>query len=128
MNVSTTNQVNTALKMFRQNRNIYDLAITSVNMPDMDSFKLLELVGLEMGLPVISKLEVFENDLPYFLILDEIPVLSVHGNTKLVKKGITHGTCDYLLKLVRIEELKHIWQHVVRKNKFDFKDHINALN
>ncbi|KAH1097080.1 hypothetical protein J1N35_014001 [Gossypium stocksii] len=52
--VSTTNQGNTALKMFRENRNIYDLVVTSVNMLDMDAFKLLELVGLEMDLPVSS--------------------------------------------------------------------------
>ncbi|MBA0612922.1 hypothetical protein Godav_013462 [Gossypium davidsonii] len=97
-----------ALKMFRENMNIYDLVITSVNMPDMDAFKLLELVGLEMGLLVI--------------------MLSVHGDTKLVKKGITHGTCDYLFKPARIAELKNIGQHVVRKNKFDFRNHINALN
>lgn len=32
-------------------------------------------------------------------------------------KGVTHGACDYLLKPVRIEELKNIWQHVVRKNR-----------
>ncbi|MBA0828089.1 hypothetical protein Goarm_012810 [Gossypium armourianum] len=93
--------------MFRENMNIYDLVITSVNMPDMDAFKLLELMGLEMGLLVI--------------------MLSVHGDTKLVKKGITHGTCDYLFKPVRIAELKNIWQHVVRK-KIDFRDHINTLN
>ncbi|MBA0754200.1 hypothetical protein Gogos_000105 [Gossypium gossypioides] len=58
-------------------------------MLDMDAFKLLELVGLEMDLPII--------------------MLSAHGDTKLVKKG---GTCDYLLKPVHIEELKNIWQHV----------------
>ena len=29
--------------------------ISDVHMPDMDGFKLLELVGLEMDLPVISK-------------------------------------------------------------------------
>ncbi|MBA0806962.1 hypothetical protein Gohar_022802, partial [Gossypium harknessii] len=61
-------------------------------MPDMDVFKLLELVGLEMDLPVI--------------------MLSTHGDTELVMKGITHGACDSLLKPVRIEELKNIWQHV----------------
>ncbi|KAG8474414.1 hypothetical protein CXB51_033697 [Gossypium anomalum] len=61
-------------------------------MLDMDAFKLLELMGLEMDLPII--------------------MLSAHGDTKLVKKGITHGTCDYLLKPVHIEELKNIWQHV----------------
>ena len=41
--------------MLRENRNKYDLVISDVNMPDIDGFKLLELVGLEMDLPVISK-------------------------------------------------------------------------
>ncbi len=31
------------------------MVISDVIMPDMDGFKLLELVGLEMDLPVISK-------------------------------------------------------------------------
>ncbi|KAL4319601.1 hypothetical protein GQ457_18G002730 [Hibiscus cannabinus] len=106
--VTTTNQAITALKMLRENRNRYDLVISDVNMPDMDGFKLLELVGLEMDLPVI--------------------MLSAHSDTKLVMKGITHGACDYLLKPVRIEELKNIWQHVVRRKKPDSKDQIFAAN
>ncbi|KAK8287026.1 hypothetical protein V6Z12_D07G031400 [Gossypium hirsutum] len=106
--VTTTNQAISALKMLRENRNRYDLVISDVNMPDMDGFKLLELVGLEMDLPVI--------------------MLSAHSDTKLVMKGITHGACDYLLKPVRIEELKNIWQHVVRRKKPDSKDRVNALN
>lgn len=53
--VTTTNQAVKALQMLRENRNKYDLVISDVNMPDMDGFKLLELVGLEMDLPVISK-------------------------------------------------------------------------
>ncbi|CAL0323147.1 unnamed protein product [Lupinus luteus] len=35
----------------------------------------------------------------------------------MVMKGITRGACDYLLKPIRIEELKNIWQHVIRKKK-----------
>lgn len=36
-------------------------------------------------------------------------------------KGITHGSCDYLIKPVRIEELKNIWQHVIRR-RYDPKE------
>lgn len=32
-------------------------------------------------------------------------------------EGITHGAVDYLLKPVRIEELRNIWQHVLRRNQ-----------
>lgn len=55
-------------------------------------------------------------------------VLSANGDPKLVMKGITHGACDYLLKPVRIEELKNIWQHVIRRKKFDPKDRMNSGN
>ncbi|XP_062228267.1 two-component response regulator ORR22-like [Phragmites australis] len=102
--VTTTNQAITALKLLRENRDMFDLVISDVHMPDMDGFKLLELVGLEMDLPVI--------------------MLSVNGETKSVMKGITHGACDYLLKPVRIEELRNIWQHVVRR-KFSKRERSN---
>ncbi|KAI5354000.1 PREDICTED: two-component [Prunus dulcis] len=105
--VTTTSQAITALKLLRENKNKFDLVISDVHMPDMDGFKLLELVGLEMDLPVI--------------------MLSANGDTKLVMKGITHGACDYLLKPVRIEQLKNIWQHVIRRKKVDSKDQ-NSCN
>ncbi|GAA0187416.1 winged helix/forkhead transcription factor [Lithospermum erythrorhizon] len=66
-------------------------------MPDMDGFNLLEQVGLEMDLPVI--------------------MLSANSDPRLVMKGVTHGACDYLVKPVRLEELRNIWQHVIRKKK-----------
>ncbi|KAJ8443435.1 hypothetical protein Cgig2_026222 [Carnegiea gigantea] len=88
--------------MLRENKDKFDLVISDANMPDIDGFKLLELGGLEMDLPVI--------------------MLSASGDTKLVMKGITHGACDYLVKPVRMEELKNIWQHVVRRKKFDSRD------
>ncbi|WJZ85308.1 hypothetical protein VitviT2T_004853 [Vitis vinifera] len=104
--VTTTSQAITALKMLRENKNQFDLVISDVHMPDMDGFKLLELVGLEMDLPVI--------------------MLSANDDPKLVMKGITHGACDYLLKPVRIEQLKNIWQHVIRRRRFDPRDQNNS--
>lgn len=41
--------------------------------------------------------------------------MSADGRTSAVMKGIRHGACDYLIKPVREEELRNIWQHVVRK-------------
>ncbi|KAH7441955.1 hypothetical protein KP509_03G063700 [Ceratopteris richardii] len=81
--------------MLREKKDSFDVIISDVYMPDMDGFKLLELVGLEMDLPVI--------------------MMSANGETSAVMKGIKHGACDYLLKPVRMEELRNIWQHVVRK-------------
>ncbi|XP_073137717.1 two-component response regulator ARR2 isoform X3 [Henckelia pumila] len=71
-------------------------------MPDMDGFKLLEHVGLEMDLPVI--------------------MMSADDSKNVVMKGVTHGACDYLIKPVRMEALKNIWQHVVRKKKNEWRD------
>lgn len=93
--VTTCGRASEALAMLRENRDNFDVILSDVYMPDMDGFKLLELVGLEMDLPVI--------------------MMSANGETSAVMKGIKHGACDYLLKPVRMEELRNIWQHVVRK-------------
>lgn len=48
--------------------------------------------------------------------------MSADDSKNVVLKGVTHGACDYLIKPVRIEALKNIWQHVIRKKKNDWKD------
>ncbi|KAK9665788.1 hypothetical protein RND81_14G136400 [Saponaria officinalis] len=95
--VRKTNRAEIALTLLRENRNGFDIVLSDVHMPDMDGFKLLEHVGLEMNLPVI--------------------MMSADDSNHVVMKGVTHGACDYLIKPVRIEALKNIWQHVVRKKK-----------
>lgn len=47
-----------ALDLLRERKDGFDIVISDVNMPDMDGFKLLEHVGLEMDLPVISQFPV----------------------------------------------------------------------
>jgi two-component response regulator (ARR-B family) len=49
--------------------------------------------------------------------------MSADSSTNAVMKGIKHGACDYLIKPVRMEELKNIWQHVVRKKFSGNKEH-----
>ncbi|KAJ9154569.1 hypothetical protein P3X46_027889 [Hevea brasiliensis] len=100
--VTKCNRAETALSLLRENKNGYDIVISDVHMPDMDGFKLLEHIGLEMDLPVI--------------------MMSADDGKNVVMKGVTHGACDYLIKPVRIEALKNIWQHVVRKKKNEWKD------
>ncbi|KAI3437773.1 hypothetical protein D9Q98_000220 [Chlorella vulgaris] len=73
----------------------FDLVLSDVYMPDMDGFKLLELIGLELDLPVI--------------------MMSSNGDTDVVLRGVTHGAVDFLIKPVRVEELRNVWQHVVRR-------------
>ena len=57
-----------ALNLLRERKDGYDIVISDVNMPDMDGFKLLEHVGLEMDLPVISRFS-FNNILNFFLYM-----------------------------------------------------------
>jgi response regulator RpfG family c-di-GMP phosphodiesterase len=44
-----------ALSLLGENMNMFDIVLSEVHMADMDGFKLLEHIGLEMDLPVISK-------------------------------------------------------------------------
>ncbi|KMT07644.1 hypothetical protein BVRB_6g147690 [Beta vulgaris subsp. vulgaris] len=100
--VTTSGLAREALKLLRDRKDGFDIVISDVNMPDMNGFKLLEHVGLEMDLPVI--------------------MMSVDGETSRVMKGVQHGACDYLLKPIRMKELKNIWQHVVRKRMHEVRD------
>ncbi|XP_057478311.1 two-component response regulator ORR21-like [Actinidia eriantha] len=101
--VTTCSQATVALNLLREKRGCFDVVLSDVHMPDMDGFKLLEHVGLEMDLPVI--------------------MMSADGRTSAVMRGIRHGACDYLIKPIREEELKNIWQHVVRKRWNENKEH-----
>ncbi|KAH1059381.1 hypothetical protein GLYMA_02G085900v4 [Glycine max] len=104
--VTTCTEATVALNLLRERKGCFDVVLSDVHMPDMDGYKLLEHVGLEMDLPVI--------------------MMSGDSTTSAVMKGIRHGACDYLIKPVREEELRNIWQHVVRKFWNDNKELDNS--
>ena len=49
--------------------------------------------------------------------------MSSNGETSVVLRGVTHGAVDFLIKPVRVEELRNVRQHVVRRRK----DMVNGL-
>ncbi|KAK8930991.1 Two-component response regulator ARR11 [Platanthera zijinensis] len=71
-------------------------------MPDMDNPKTVYLHLIISGLL--------------------LAVMSVDDETSRVMKGVQHGACDYLLKPIRMKELRNIWQHVYRKRVVEVKD------
>ncbi|KAK9072855.1 hypothetical protein SSX86_009290 [Deinandra increscens subsp. villosa] len=91
------NKARIGLALLRENKNGFDIVLSDVHMPDMDGFKLLEHIGLEMDLPVI--------------------MMSADDNQSLAMKGLTHGACYYMIKPIRIDMLRNIWQHVYRRKK-----------
>ncbi|MBA0705274.1 hypothetical protein Golax_017478 [Gossypium laxum] len=95
LTVTKCTKAETALSVLREHKNEFDIVISDVHMPDMDGFELLKHINSEMDLPVI--------------------LISADARKQVVMKGVTYGACDYLIKPVRIETLKNIWQHVVRK-------------
>ncbi|MCL7051326.1 hypothetical protein MKW94_007916 [Papaver nudicaule] len=100
--VTTCSQAVVALSLLRERKYMFDVVLSDVHMPDMDGFKLLELIGLEMDLPVI--------------------MMSMDDKKEVVMKGVTHGACDYLTKPIRMEAIKNIWQHVIRKRRHELKE------
>ncbi|XP_048134028.1 two-component response regulator ORR24-like [Rhodamnia argentea] len=84
-----------ALEMLRQNKDKFDIVVTAIVGLDMDGFNLLEIIGLELDIPVI--------------------MVSASNDQKIIMRAILHGARDFLMKPVRIHELQNIWQHVLRK-------------
>lgn len=53
-------------------------------------------------------------------------VMSSNGETNVVLRGVTHGAVDFLIKPVRIEELRNVWQHVVRRKRDQVLFNVNV--
>jgi len=94
--VTACSNAESALKILRSKKNKIDIVLSDVHMPDMDGFKLLEIIQFELSIPVL--------------------MMSANSDSSVVLRGIIHGAVDYLLKPVRIEELRNIWQHIVRRD------------
>ena len=140
--VTTADGGKAALRLLNETPDRFALVLSDVQMPDMDGGRLLECMALELDVPVISASPqrrapargrrgasaapaprgavgssrcVLTRRRPAGSLVPA--VMSANGETSVVLRGITHGAVDYLLKPVRIEELRNIWQHVVRRRR-----------
>ncbi|KAK6930898.1 SANT/Myb domain [Dillenia turbinata] len=95
-----------ALNKLRERKDGYDLVIIDIKLPDMDGLQLLADIRLEMDLPVLKTCAVMSGD----------------GEASRVLKGIQNGACHYLIKPVREEDMKIIWQHVAKKKISEVRD------
>ncbi|KAL9688314.1 hypothetical protein QQ045_032735 [Rhodiola kirilowii] len=93
----TTNPVE-ALQILRMRKNEFDLVITGMRMLEMDGLDLIQKISLEMNLPVV--------------------ILSADDNKRTIMKAIRYGARDYIIKPPRMDQIKNVWQHVVRKRLF----------
>ncbi|XP_048232916.1 two-component response regulator ORR26 [Ricinus communis] len=83
--VTTCCSARDVLALLRENRYGYDIVISDVIMPGMDEH------------------------------LYRFTVISVDGERSRVMRGIQLGACEYLLKPIRMKELRNICQHVFRR-------------
>ncbi|KAK9136767.1 hypothetical protein Sjap_007361 [Stephania japonica] len=102
--VTTCSDSVVALSMLRENKDAFHIVMCDVHMPVMNGYELLECIGdLEMKIPVISYINIFDL------------VVSTDDRKDSVMKGIKLGACDYLIKPLHLEAIKHIWRYVVLK-------------
>lgn len=53
--VTATTEAAEALRLLKDEKQDFDIIITNVVRHDMDGFKILEIIGLGMDIPVVSK-------------------------------------------------------------------------
>nr|TKV93517.1 hypothetical protein SEVIR_9G230500v2 [Setaria viridis] len=111
--VTTYKNVREAMSFIYGNQQTVDLIICDVFFPTEDSLLILQEVTSKFGIPTV--------------------IMSSNGDTATVMKYITNGASDFLIKPLRIEELKNIWQHVFRKQigaehrKCNNAEHVDQL-
>ncbi|GMH08825.1 hypothetical protein Nepgr_010665 [Nepenthes gracilis] len=87
-----------AWEVLKGGRHHIDLILTEVNLPSISGFALLTLImehELCKNIPVI--------------------MMSSHDSISTVYKCMFRGATDFLVKPIRINELKNLWQHVWRR-------------
>ncbi|TVU30442.1 hypothetical protein EJB05_22066, partial [Eragrostis curvula] len=112
--VTMYNNVREAMCFICGNLHTVDLIISDAFFPAEDGLLILQEVTSKFDIPTVKSSEQYAL-MELLISLSYSTVMSSIGDTDTVMKYITNGASDFLIKPVRIEELKNIWQHVFRK-------------
>ncbi|TYK11845.1 two-component response regulator ARR10-like [Cucumis melo var. makuwa] len=93
--VSATTTAEEAIRLLNDEKQTFDIVITNVVRHDMDGFKILQVIGVGMDIPVV--------------------MISANDDLKMMKRGLMEGADLYLSKPVGLQDLKNIWQLALRK-------------
>ena len=103
-----------------------DLILTEVELPSISGYALLTLImehEIGKNIPVISMISIAKfpsrriSDFfkTYLTRFSAFPVMSSHDSVSTVYKCMLRGAVDYLVKPIRKNELRNLWQHVWRR-------------
>ncbi|XP_022754188.1 two-component response regulator ARR12-like [Durio zibethinus] len=95
--VKTTPSAAEALELLRANKRGFDIVLVDVDGGNLNGYKLLETIGLEMYLPVI--------------------MVTGDGSLENIRKGLIYGAVDYMIKPIGVQEIKNTIQRCVTLNK-----------
>ncbi|XP_021296813.1 two-component response regulator ARR12-like [Herrania umbratica] len=98
--VKATTSAAEALEILGANKNEFDVVLVDVDSANIKGFKLLEIIGLEMYIPVI--------------------MVTGDGSLENIIKGLNYGAVDYIIKPVGVQEIKDAIWHCVAPNNTDW--------
>ncbi|KAJ4777546.1 two-component response regulator [Rhynchospora pubera] len=93
--VKSFRQVQEAISYIANNQQSVELVMCDAFSPSEDGLLILEEIG-QLDIPTVF--------------------MSWSDDTRTVMRYIAQGACDFLIKPVRVNELRNIWQHAFRKH------------
>lgn len=85
-----------ALSLLKKSGKIFDIVLSSFNMPDMNGYELLERIGrVEVDIPII--------------------MMSTENKKDIIRHSVMHGARDFLIKPIGGEVIQSLWKHVIKQ-------------
>ncbi|MCL7028059.1 hypothetical protein MKW94_018541, partial [Papaver nudicaule] len=95
------------LSTLQARKNNFDIVLCSVHTANMDGLELLNQILAEMDIPV---------------------VMMSNEDVTIVKKCVTEGACDCLIKPIERKDLMPIFQHVMRKRMVEHSNDLKSTD